>query len=58
MKLKPSGLLLGFSFILIVLGGYADMINQRVFGLTPQHYWSDGIYFAILAIASHLLWRL
>jgi membrane protein implicated in regulation of membrane protease activity len=56
--MKPSGVLLGFSFILIVLGGYADMIDQRLFGLTREHYWSDGIYFAILAIAAHLLWRL
>ena len=56
--MKPSGLLLGFSVILIILGGYADMINQRVFGLTREHYWSDGIYFAVLAIAAHLLWRL
>jgi hypothetical protein len=46
------------SFILIFLGGYADMINQRVFGLSREHYWSDGLYFAVLAIAVHILWRL
>ena len=56
--MKPSGLLLGFSFLLAMLGGYADMINQRVFGLTRQHYWSDATYLAVLAIAAHLLWRL
>ncbi len=56
--MKPSGILLGISVIFAALGGYGDMIDQRVFGLTRQHYWSDATYLAVLAIAIHLIWRL
>lgn len=55
--MKLSHLLLLFSIALSLLGGYADMTGQRVFGLSRQHYWNDATYICVLAIAIHLLWH-
>ena len=57
--MKVSGLLLLISVILSGLGGIADITGrQRVLGLTREHYWTDAVYLAVLAIAVHMILRM
>jgi hypothetical protein len=49
--------LLILAVILIALGGFLDVGgNDRLFGLSKQHYWSDGI-FALVLSGWVLLWN-
>jgi hypothetical protein len=55
--MKLSQFMLLSSVVLSLLGGYADMTGNRVFGLSRQHYWTDATYICVLAIGIHLLWH-
>jgi hypothetical protein len=49
--------LLMVSVTLVALGGLSDMTGYRFFGISRDHYWNDGMYLAVLAIAVHVLYR-
>lgn len=53
--LKLSMLLLALSLLLSAMGGWCDLMGQRIFGLSREHYWRDATYLAVLAIALHLI---
>lgn len=53
-----SRVLLIVSLAMVAMGGLLDLTgHHRVFGLTREHYWNDGTYLAVLAIAVHLIFR-
>jgi hypothetical protein len=56
-QMKLSSVLLALSIVLSMFGGYSDITGNRIFGMSREHYWSDAIYVAVLAIGIHLLWH-
>ncbi len=44
-------ILLGFSLLMTMIGGWMDITNTESIGcITKYHFWNDGIYLAIISI--------
>jgi hypothetical protein len=46
---KITQILLFIAIIMVWLGGITDWINRRVFYLSKEHFWFDGLFILLIA---------